>query len=66
MRMEKSLQRSITPCRSTCNPVSNTSDMGRATFPRQRKTTAEVLSLPIFPGISGEEMERVCDAVNGA
>jgi dTDP-4-amino-4,6-dideoxygalactose transaminase len=35
-------------------------------LPVSEKAAAEVLSLPIFPGMTGEEMERVCDAVNGA
>jgi dTDP-4-amino-4,6-dideoxygalactose transaminase len=34
-------------------------------LPVSEKAAAEVLSLPIFPGMTGEEMERVCDAVNG-
>ncbi len=34
-------------------------------FPVAEKASREVLSLPIFPGMTTEEMERVCSAVNG-
>jgi dTDP-4-amino-4,6-dideoxygalactose transaminase len=35
-------------------------------FPVAEKASREVLSLPIFPGMTDEEVERVCNAVNGA
>jgi UDP-2-acetamido-2-deoxy-ribo-hexuluronate aminotransferase len=39
---------------------------GNGDFPASEQAAAEVLSLPIFPGMTREEMDRVCDAVNGA
>ncbi|MBN2169497.1 MAG: DegT/DnrJ/EryC1/StrS family aminotransferase [Actinobacteria bacterium] len=41
-------------------------DLGhkRGDFPVSEKASTEVLSLPMFPGITQEEKETVCDAVN--
>jgi dTDP-4-amino-4,6-dideoxygalactose transaminase len=39
---------------------------GKGDFPASEKAAAEVLSLPIFPGMTREEMDRVCRAVNSA
>ena len=35
-------------------------------FPVAEKASKEVLSLPIFPGMTDEEIERVCAALNGS
>jgi dTDP-4-amino-4,6-dideoxygalactose transaminase len=35
-------------------------------LPESERASDEVLSLPIFPGMTREEIARVCEVINGA
>jgi dTDP-4-amino-4,6-dideoxygalactose transaminase len=38
---------------------------GPGDFPVTESVTGEILSIPMFLGMSGEEVDRVCDVING-
>ena len=37
--------------------------IGKAPCPAQRRAALEILSLPMFPSLTDDEQDRVCDAV---
>ena len=55
--------RSTIPCRRICSPPTPNSAGRRARFPSAEAIHAEVLSLPMWPGIDDAPVEQVIDAV---